>query len=45
MNFKIISFCLLLIFAGLTNGVIADTNDQEQDLLEKAKEINKKVKI
>ena len=45
MNFKIVSFCLLLIFAGLTNGVIADTNDQEQDLLEKAKEINKKVKI
>ncbi len=45
MNFKIISFCLLLIFAGLTNGVMADTNDQEQDLLEKAKEINKKVKI
>ena len=45
MNFKIISFCLLLIFAGLTNGVIADTNDQEQALLEKAKEINKKVKI
>jgi hypothetical protein len=45
MNFKIISFCLLLIFAGLTNGVIADTNDQEQDLLEKAKEINKKVKL
>ena len=45
MNFKIISFCLLLIFAGLTNGVIADTNDQEQDLLEKAKEINKKVKM
>ena len=45
MNFKIISFCLLLIFAGLTNGVIADTNDQEQDILEKAKEINKKVKI
>jgi len=45
MNFKIISFCLLLIFAGLTNGVIADTNDQEQVLLEKAKEINKKVKI
>ena len=45
MNFKIISFCLLLVFAGLTNGVIADTNDQEQDLLEKAKEINKKVKI
>ena len=45
MNFKIISFCLLLIFAGLTNGVVADTNDQEQDLLEKAKEINKKVKI
>ncbi len=45
MNFKIISFSLLLIFAGLTNGVIADTNDQEQDLLEKAKEINKKVKI
>ena len=45
MNFKIISFCLLLIFAGLTNGVIADTNDQEQDLLEKAKEINKKIKI
>ena len=45
MNFKIISFCLLLIFVGLTNGVIADTNDQEQDLLEKAKEINKKVKI
>ena len=36
---------MLLIFAGLTNGVIADTNDQEQDLLEKAKEINKKVKI
>ena len=29
MNFKIISFCLLLIFAGLTNGVIADTNDQD----------------
>ena len=45
MNFKIIFFSLLLIFAGLTNGVIADTNDQEQDLLEKAKEINKKVKI
>ena len=45
MNFKIISFCLLLIFVGLTNGVIADTNDQEQDLLEKAKEINKKVKL
>ena len=45
MNFKIISFCLLLIFAGLTNGVIADTNDQEQDILEKAKEINKKVKL
>ena len=45
MNFKIISFCLLLIFAGLTNGVIADTNDQEQDLLEKAKEINQKIKM
>ena len=45
MNFKIISFCLLLIFAGLTNGVIADTNDQEQDLLERAKEINKKIKM
>ena len=45
MNFKIISFCLLLIFAGLTNGVMADTNDQEQGLLEKAKEINKKVKM
>ena len=45
MNFKIIFFSLLLIFAVLTNGVIADTNDQEQDLLEKAKEINKKVKI
>ena len=45
MNFKIISFSLLLIFASLTNGVIADTNDQEQDLLEKAKEINKKVKL
>ena len=45
MNFKIIFFSLLLIFAVLTNGVIADTNDQEQDLLEKAKEINKKVKM
>ena len=45
MNFKIIFFSLLLIFAGLTNGVIADTNDQEQDILEKAKEINKKVKL
>ena len=45
MNFKIISFCLLLIFAGLTNGVMADTNAQEQDILEKAKEINKKVKM
>ena len=45
MNFKIIFFSLLLIFAGLTNGVIADTNDQEQELLEKAKEINKKVKL
>ena len=45
MNFKIISFCLLLIFVGLTNEVIADTNDQEQDILEKAKEINKKVKL
>ena len=45
MNFKIIFFSLLLIFAGLTNEVIADTNDQEQDILEKAKEINKKVKL
>ena len=45
MNFKIIFFSLLLIFAGLTNEVIADTNDQEQDIIEKAKEINKKVKL
>ena len=45
MNFKIISFCLLLIFVGLTNKAIADTHDKEQELLEKAKEINKKVKL
>ena len=45
MNFKIISFCFLLIFVGLINGTIADTNDKEQELLEKAKEINKKVKL
>tara|TARA_B100000287_G_scaffold139228_3_gene131174 strand:+ start:174 stop:686 length:513 start_codon:yes stop_codon:yes gene_type:complete len=47
MNFKIIYIFFFLVFLGLTNGAIADTNEleKEEELLQKAKEINKKVKL
>jgi len=47
MNFKIIYIFFFLVFLGLTNGAIADTKDleKEEELLKKAKEINKKVKL
>ena len=47
MNFKIIYIFFFLVFLGLTNGAIADTKDleKEEELLQKAKEINKKVKL
>lgn len=47
MNFRIIYIFFFLVFLGLTNGAIADTKDleKEEELLKKAKEINKKVKL
>ena len=46
MNFnKILIICLLLSFVSLANSYADDHESKEQDIIEKAKEINQKVKL
>ena len=46
MNFnKILIICLLLSFVSFANSYADDHESKEQDIIEKAKEINQKVKL
>ena len=46
MNFnKILIICLLLSFVSLTNSFATEHESEEKNIIEKAKEINQKVKL